>query len=473
MKISLFNTMSRTVEPFEPVERGLVRMYCCGPTVYNFAHIGNLRTYVFEDLLRRTLEFGGFSVRHVMNITDVGHLTDDGDDGEDKMVKSSKETGRDVYEIARMYTDAFFTDTDALHILRPHVACRATQHIQDMIELIKRLEAKGHTYVAGGNVYFSIDTFERYGELARLNLDELQSGARIDIDGNKRNPKDFVLWFTKSKFENQVMVWDSPWGKGYPGWHIECSAMSMKYLGESFDIHCGGIDHIPVHHTNEIAQSEAATGKRWVKYWVHGEFLINETGKMSKSKGEFLTLPLLQKKGYDPMDYRYFCLGGHYRTQLVFSWKSMDAAKNARRNLVKQIRAILNDAERHPVERLGEAAQQYVDEFSEHMGNDLNAPRALATLWNLVKDKLVPAVEKLAALSIMDKILGLGLDTVESGEDTSNEDVPEHILALVDERTGAKRAKNYHRADELRAIVEEAGYKLTDTPNGTVVTKIM
>lgn len=468
MNLFLHNTMSRTVEPFVPLDDSEVRMYCCGPTVYNYAHIGNLRTYVFEDILRRTLEHAGYQTRHVMNVTDVGHLTDDADEGEDKMLKSSREKGVDVHEIARMYTDAFFRDTDALHILRPHVACRATDHIKDMIELIKRLEAKGHTYVAGGNVYFSIDTFPRYGELARLNLGELKAGARIDVDENKRNPKDFALWFTKSKFENQVMVWDSPWGVGYPGWHIECSAMSMRYLGESFDIHCGGIDHIPVHHTNEIAQSEAATGKRWVKYWVHGEFLINETGKMSKSKGEFLTLSVLMEKGYDPMDYRYFCLGGHYRSQLVFSWESMDAARNARRNLVRQVLALRSQADA-PSSRLDAAARSYEEQFFSHLANDLNMPRALAVMWNMLKDQSVGSSQRLGCLFSMDRILGLGLDSITDG--AGSETVPEHILALVEERKEAKLHKNYARADELRAIVEEAGYKLKDTPEGTQVTK--
>jgi cysteinyl-tRNA synthetase len=269
------------------------------------------------------------------------------------------------------------------------------------------------------------------------------------------------------------MVWDSPWGKGYPGWHVECSAMSMKYLGESFDIHCGGIDHIPVHHTNEIAQSEAATGKRWVKYWVHGEFLINETGKMSKSKGEFLTLTVLQKKGYDPMDYRYFCLGGHYRSQLVFSWKSMDSAKNGRKNLMKLIRGVHQDATKAIHSDLSDSAQKYLDTFFGHLGNDLNAPRGLATVWNLVKDNSVPASDKLFCLGEMDKILGLGLTVIEESEEPSTGEIPENIRALVDERIEAKSNKNYHRADELRAIVEEAGYKLTDTPDGTVVSKIV
>ncbi len=469
MNISVYNTMSRSVEQIEPISQDVVKMYCCGPTVYNFAHIGNLRTYVFEDILRRTLEFNGYTVKHVMNVTDVGHLTDDADDGEDKMLKSSKETGRDVFEIARLYTDAFFKDTDALNILRPEIACRATDHIQDMIALIKRLEDGGHTYQAGGNVYFNIDTFSKYGELARLNLEELRSGARIDVDANKRNPKDFVLWFTKSKFENQAMLWDSPWGKGYPGWHIECSAMSMKYLGETFDIHCGGIDHIPVHHTNEIAQSEAATGRPWVKYWVHGEFLLSEKGKMSKSKGDFLTLRVLQKKGFDPMDFRYFCLGGHYRSQLQFSWQSMESSRNARRNLFDKVASLKENST--VAIGLSPEARQYLDLFTEHLGNDLNAPRGLADMWNLLKDTCVPDGEKLACLYQMDKILGLGLESIatSSGAVLS---VPSEISAMIEERLLAKREKNYTRADELRAIVEQAGYQLKDTPEGTTVSKL-
>jgi len=468
MPFSVYNTMTRRIEPFEPITKDFVRMYCCGPTVYNFAHIGNLRTYIFEDILRRTLEFSGYHVQHVMNVTDVGHLTDDGDEGEDKMLKSSKETGRDVYEIARLYTKAFFADTDALHILRPDTACRATEHIGDMIALIKRLEDGGYTYQAGGNVYFSIDTFPQYGELARLNLEELRSGARIDVDENKRNPKDFVLWFTNSKFENQAMLWDSPWGSGYPGWHIECSAMSMKYLGESFDIHCGGIDHIPVHHTNEIAQSEAATGKHWVKYWVHGEFLLSERGKMSKSKGEFLTLHVLVKRGYDPMDYRYFCLGGHYRAQLQFSWQSLDSARNARRNLFERVIELKQITK--PAAGLSAEAQQYLDLFTEHLGMDLNAPRGLADMWNLLKDATIPGDEKLSCLYQMDRILGFNLSEIQT-EAKGAEPVPEDIQLLLQERLEAKREKNYTRADELRAIVESAGYQLKDTPNGTTVTK--
>ena len=466
MQLSIYNTMSRKIEPFIPLKAGEALMYCCGPTVYNYAHIGNLRTYLFEDILRRVLEYNHYKVTHVMNVTDVGHLSDDGDDGEDKMVKSAREKNMSVYEIAQMYTQAFFEDTDALNILRPSVACKATEHIADMIKLIERLEAKGHTYIAGGNVYFSIDTWPRYGELARLDVEELQAGARIAVDPNKRNPLDFVLWFTHSKFANQTMLWPSPWGVGYPGWHLECSAMSMKYLGESFDLHCGGIDHIPVHHTNEIAQSEAATGKKWVNYWVHGEFLINETGKLSKSKGEFLTLSYLRERGYDPLDYRYFCLGGHYRSQLVFSWQSLDAARSARRRLVNQVVALKEQVHNLPT-KLSSAAQQYVETFVSHLNSDLNTPRGLALLWTLLKDEALSGGEKLAVIYEADKILALSLKESEAEQVV----IPSEVQALIDQRSQAKAAKDYAKADELRAIVQELGYSLKDTVDGTIVTK--
>jgi cysteinyl-tRNA synthetase len=463
MTLSLYNTLSRSIETFTPIDAQHVGMYCCGPTVYNYAHIGNLRTYVFEDILRRSLEYAGYNVKHVMNITDVGHLSDDADDGEDKMLKAARQQKMDVWAIASMYTDAFFHDTDELNILRPHVACKATEHIQHMIELIQRLEAKGHTYVAGGNVYFSIDTFADYGVMARLNLDDLKEGARIEVDQNKRNPKDFVLWFTQSKFEDQAMVWPSPWGLGYPGWHIECSAMSMEYLGEVFDIHCGGIDHIPVHHTNEIAQSDAATGKKSVNYWIHGEFLLNETGKMSKSKGDFLTLSVLQDKGYDPLDYRFFCLGGHYRTQLTFNWQSMDAAKNGRRNLMRLLKPLQKEAQ--AAKELDSQAQDYQKEFARYIQNDLNTPRALALLWHVLKDENLSPAQKLTLAYDMDRILGLRLSHIEEQK------IPQHILDAVAQRTEAKQRKDYRKADELRAIVEQAGYRLIDTSEGTQIEK--
>lgn len=464
--MKLYNTMSRSIEEFVPIVKGKASMYCCGPTVYNYAHIGNLRTYIFEDLLHRTLSRDGYEVKHVMNITDVGHLTGDGDDGEDKMEKSARETGRSVWDIAKFYTDAFFSDEKDLNIIRPDIVCRATDHIQDMIALIKRLEDGGHTYTAGGNVYFSIDSIDDYGKLARLNIDDLKSGARIDIDSNKKNPKDFVLWFTNSKFKDQAMMWDSPWGRGYPGWHIECSAMSMKYLGEHFDIHCGGIDAIPVHHTNEIAQSEAATGHTWVNYWCHGEFLLNDAGKMSKSSGEFLTLSVLKDKGYDPLDYRYFCLTGHYRSQLKFSYEALDHARSARRSLVDRIRELKGTAEASKAP--GKKAKAYMDAFDSAMENDLSSPQALSQLWLMLKDDL-PASDKLAAIYHMDGILGLRLEAIEpaAAGDVGGAD-EERLLA---ERTAAKKAKDYKRADEIRAELFDRGFIVRDTPSGPILEK--
>ncbi len=466
MKVCLFNTMSRKIEEFKPISRDVVGMYGCGPTVYNYAHIGNLRTYIFEDILKRMLTHAGYKVRHVMNITDVGHLTGDGDDGEDKLEKSARESGKSVWDIAKFYTDAFFRDYDSLNIIRPDVICPATQHIPQMIALIKRLEEGGHTYVAGGNVYFSIDTFPDYGKLARLKLDELQSGARIDVDSNKRNPKDFVLWFTKSKFGEQAMMWDSPWGRGYPGWHIECSAMSMHYLGEQFDIHCGGIDAIPVHHTNEIAQSEAATGKKWVNYWMHGEFLLTEKGKMSKSSGEFLTLQVLRDRGFDPLDYRYFCLGAHYRTQLQFSFEGLTGARNARLNLAERVSSL---GEFKPVE-LSPAAKAYTDDFDAFVCDDLSMSRALSVLWGLLKDGSIPDSEKLSAVRYMDEVLGLELDKVKSVAD-SGSGLSAELSDLLEKRAKAKAEKDWATADMIRNKIDALGFFVKDTPDGPVVVK--
>ena len=470
MKVYLYNTMSRTLEEFKPISDEYVGMYCCGPTVYNYAHIGNLRTYIFEDTLKRVLRHAGFNVKHVMNITDVGHLTGDGDDGEDKMEKSARESGRSVWDIAKFYTDAFFKDYDSLNNIRPDVICPATKHIGQMIKLIQRLEAGGHTYIAGGNVYFSIDTFPEYGRLARLNLDDLKSGARIDIDSNKRNPKDFVLWFTNSKFGEQAMMWDSPWGRGYPGWHIECSAMSMYYLGEQFDIHCGGIDAIPVHHTNEIAQSEAATGKKWVNYWMHGEFLLSDKGKMSKSSGEFLTMSVLTDKGYHPLDYRYFCLGATYRTQLQFSYQGMDGAKAARQGLVDRV-ASLGDAVAE-ASALSEKTRSYMDQFDGFVCNDLGTARALSVLWTMLKDDGISNAEKRYAVNYMDQVLGLGLDEIKAKKDDGS-DVPEDVMKLVDLRVQAKKNKDWASADLYRKQIDEMGYILKDTPTGPSLQKKM
>jgi len=473
--MKLFNTMGRSLQDFVPLVPGKVGFYGCGPTVYNYAHIGNLRTYVFEDILVRTLRRFGFDVTHVMNVTDVGHLSGDDDSGEDKMVRSAQERGESVLQIAKFYTEAFFSDTERLGIARPTIVCKATDHVGDMIDLIRKIEAKGFTYMSGGNLYFDVTKFPQYGELAGLRADDSDSIARIEADGNKHNPRDFVLWFTKSKFENQALTWDSPWGRGYPGWHIECSAMSMKYLGESIDIHAGGIDHIPIHHTNEIAQSESATGKPWVKYWLHAEFLILDKGKMSKSKGGFLTLQTLVDKGFDPLDYRYFCLGGHYRTQLAFSWEGMEQSRAARKGLVDRILDLREKTagfELPPREALNEKAAARLEKFDASLSEDLSAPRALAELWQLLKDQDIPAADVLSAALDIDTVLGLGLGEARKTEVATDPATKALIEALVAQRSEAKKTKNWAEADRIRTELKEMGIALEDSPSGTIWKRI-
>jgi len=472
-ELKLFNTLGRELQIFTPIIPGKVGFYGCGLTVYNYAHIGNLRAYVTHDVLVRTLRRLGYDVTHVMNITDVGHLSGDNDEGDDKMLRSAAERGKSVLEIADFYTQAFFRDMELLNIARPTVICKATDHVPDMIELIKRIEKNGFTYLAGGNLYFDISKFPHYGDLALLRMDDLKAGARTDLDENKRNPGDFVLWFTKSKFENQALVWDSPWGRGYPGWHIECSAMSIRYLGETFDIHAGGIDHIPVHHTNEIAQSEAATGKHpWVKYWIHNEFLVMDKGKMSKSSGGFLTLQNLIESGYEPLDYRYFLLGGHYRSQLQFSYAALDGARNARKSLGDRLRALAaNNPEEKPrsTQSIDAGPEKYIQAFNKAIADDLNTPRALAELWGLLRDPSIDPKEALAAAFDMDGVLALNLAEEAASRPQKIEDpaLIAEIERLIDERNGAKKAKNYQRADEIRQLLKNKGIILEDSPAGT------
>jgi len=430
---------------------------------------------VFEDTLVRALEYLGYEVTHVMNITDVGHLTGDDDTGEDKIVKTAQERHKSVLEVAQYYSDAFFKDGQRLNIKRPTIVCKATEHVGDMIELIKRLEAKGFTYMAGGNLYFDVAKFPDYGKMAMLKLDEQQAGTRVELDQNKRNPLDFVLWFTKSKFEDQALQWDSPWGRGYPGWHIECSAMSMKYLGEQFDIHAGGIDHIQVHHTNEIAQSEAATGKQWVRYWLHNEFLIMDKGKMSKSSGSFLTLQTLIDAGYDPLDYRYLLLGGHYRSQLQFSYDALDSAKASRRSLNERVLSLRDNATPEGVSapalpaltELAPAAAARLEAFKAAIEDDLSTPRALAELWGVLREQRLPAAHALAAAFDMDRVLGLGLAGQERKESGVDPVLAAEIEALIAERAEAKKARDFAKADGIRNRLKERGVLLEDGPAGT------
>lgn len=467
MTVRLFNTLTRQVEELKPLLPTNVSIYCCGPTVYDYQHIGNLRTYIFEDVLVRTLRLAGYKVTHVMNITDVGHLVSDADEGEDKMLVAMRREGKKSAEIAQYYTDIFFNHCAQLNIKRPDIVCKATEHIQEMIELIKRIEQNGCTYISGGNVYFDISKLKDYGKLARLDIEKLLAGARIEVDQNKRNPADFVLWFTKSKFENQELQWESPWGRGYPGWHIECSAMSMKYLGEEFDIHCGGIDHVPVHHTNEIAQSEAATKKTWVRHWMHGEFLVQNKEKMSKSKGGFLTLDTISEKGFDPLAYRFFCLSAHYKAQLSWSWEALSGAAQGLERLKSSILALKAEAATSGAAPTA-ALENFRNEFREAVFNDLNVPKALASLWALLGDKTISAKARLELAFEFDQVLGLGM----SDWKEASVAVPENVQALLAQRQAAREARNWSESDRLRGEIEKLGFSVEDAKGAQKVRKL-
>ncbi len=466
----LYNSLSHKKEKFIPNHPDIVKMYTCGPTVYHYAHIGNLRSYIMEDVLEKYLRYTGYAVKRVMNITDVGHLASDADTGEDKMLKGAKREHKSVMEIAQFYTDAFFDDCRKLNIKRPDVVEPATNCIASYITMISRLLEREYAYLAGGNVYFDTSKLEKYYVFHDHKEEDLAVGVRegVEEDRNKRNKNDFVLWFTKSKFEDQALKWDSPWGVGYPGWHIECSCISMKYFGEDLDIHCGGIDNAFPHHTNEIAQSEAFLGHPWCRYWFHVHHLNTESGKMSKSKGEFLTVTLLEEKGYDPLVYRFFCLQSHYRRNLVFSYENLDNAAAAYGKLIARI-AALDPEQPGPVDE--EALSAWRARFEQAMDGDLNTSLAITALYDVLKSKANDAT-KLSALENFDQVLGLGL--LEHGDrqrqadrKAAQEACDPEIDALIRQRAEAKRAKNWAEADRIRDVLNARGITIIDTPQGT------
>ena len=459
--MKLYNTLNKQVEKFIPNEEGKVKMYTCGPTVYHYAHIGNLRTYIFEDILEKGLKFIGYDVKRAMNITDVGHLTSDGDTGEDKMAKGARREGKTVYEIADFYTNAFFKDMESLNLRKPDIVEKASEQIDVYIKMITKMLDDGYAYVSGGNVYFDISKANDYYKLSG-NVDDLMVGVRdtVEEDTSKRNPADFVLWFTVSKFENQDMKWDSPWGYGYPGWHIECSGISYKTLGDKLDIHCGGVDNIFPHHTNEIAQSEAFLGHKWCNYWCHGAHLNDQSGKMSKSKGEFLTIDLIKSKGYNPLDYKFFCLNSHYRNSLVFSYESLDGAKNAFNKLKSRIASITEDGD---VDNA--IVESYIEKFSDAFKNDINTSLMITVLYDDLKDNAANGSTKRFIINEFDNVLSLDLLKEDIKEVDSS--LEEEIIAKIEERKEAKKNKDFAKADAIRDELLARGIKLIDTREGT------
>lgn len=476
--MKIYNTLTKRVEELIPNEPGKIKMYTCGPTVYHFAHIGNLRTYIMEDVLEKFLRFHGYDVTRVMNITDVGHLSSDGDTGEDKMLKGAKREHKTVLEIAEFYRNAFFSDAKKLNIKYPDIVEPATNCISDFIHTIEVLLEKGYAYVADGNVYFDTSRLENYNVLTGHSSEELMVGVREDVseDTSKRNKTDFVLWFTKSKFDDQELKWDSPFGVGYPGWHIECSSICMKHLGPKLDIHCGGIDNIFPHHTNEIAQSEAYTGDKWCNYWFHVHHLNDERGKMSKSKGDFLTVSLLESKGYDPIAYRFFCLQSHYRKPLVFSYEALDQATRTFNKLLRKIAQIKNEGELE-----NSLVLEIKSKFIENVGSDLNTALGITSIYDVLKLN-TSGKTKRAIIDELDKVLSLDLlkkadALLAPAEETKKVEsvsiavhLKEKIEGLISERAQAKKDKNYARADEIRAVLKEMGVTLVDTKDGTTYT---
>ncbi len=460
MSLQFYNTLTRKKEPFTSQQQGTVSLYACGPTVYNYAHIGNLRTYIFNDLLRRALEASDYTVNMVMNITDVGHLTDDADDGEDKMEAGAKREGKTAWEIAEFYTQAFTDNATALNIDLPETMPKATDHIEEQVQLIKQLEKNGYTYETSDGIYFDTGKFDSYGAMAQLDIEGLQEGARVEKNQEKKSSTDFALWKFSPTDSQRAMEWDSPWGKGFPGWHLECSAMSMKYLGNTLDIHTGGVDHIPVHHTNEIAQSEAATGEPFVRFWMHADFLLVQEGRMGKSEGNFITLQTVIDKGFDPLAYRYFTLGAHYRSKLNFTWEALENAQHALQKLV----SLASEWE----ETNGAVDEQSKEKFMAAIHDDLNMPQALAVLWEVVKSDSPEGVKR-QTVAFMDSILGLSIleraDELQQKIAAAGDDVRK----LVEQREQARKNKDYSTADALRDQITACGFHVEDTDEGPVL----
>ena len=455
--LEIFNTLSRKKEELKTIENGVVKMYSCGPTVYSYAHIGNLRAYIFMDSLRRVLKYNNYKIDGVINITDVGHLTSDGDTGEDKMAKASKKENKTPFEIAEYYTNWFLTDFKKLNIEMPEHVAKATDHIQDMINFVAGLIENGYAYEVNGNVYFDVLKLNDYGKLSGINLDDLKAGARIEVNDEKKSPYDFALWIKAP--ENHIMKWESPWGLGYPGWHIECSAMSKKYLGDTFDIHTGGVDHIPVHHENELAQSKGLTGKLQANVWMHVEFLQVDGGKMSKSLGNCYRIEELEEKGYSALDYRYFCLNGHYRKKLNFTFEALNASKIA----LDRLKGLLLNHKNGTQEVEQSKLDEYKNQFETAVNDDLNIPLALGVLWTMLKE--MPHSVKVYNLALeMDRVFGLSFDNIK--EKAEESEIPDEIIKLAEARVVAKKERDYAKADEFRNLINEKGFVVVDTKEG-------
>lgn len=462
LKFMLHNTRTRLTEEFIPVKAGTAGLYTCGPTVYKDAHIGNLRTYISEDILKKALILYGYKVKHIMNITDVGHLTDDSDEGDDKMEKSARELGMDAWHLAKHYFDKFRSDFENLNCMDPTLWASAAGHIDEQLAIIRGLEEKGFTYETRDGIYFNTEKFPQYADFGQLDVNNLQAGARVEMNDEKRNITDFALWKFSREDEKRQMEWPSPWGTGFPGWHLECSALSLKYLGEYLDIHAGGTDHIKVHHTNEIAQSECYLGHRWCNYWFHAEFLVlQDNTKMSKSTGNFLTVTSLKEEGFDPLDYRYFCLNANYSKQLTFSWDAMQSAKTSYGRLRKRIIELKKAA----AGKTGTLNEGYVLQFFSDIFNDLNVSRALGVVWNLLKDDSVPDEDKLATVLLFDELLTL--DLAKATED--KKELPQAVRDLMTQRDEARKNKDYAASDKLRDELTALGYTVKDSKEGTLV----